>query len=497
MKIFNKRLLHYITCVLVLIFAGTARAYDLEKDVVEFKLPNGMRWLLVERRQAPVFSGVVMIRAGGADEEEGKTGLAHMFEHMAFKGSSKLGTKDFAKEKPILEEIERVGGELTAESIRPKPDGKKVEELSSRLKALQDEASKYQIKNEVWEVMGRNGAADLNAYTSKDVTAYHASMPINRLELWMDVISQMVADPVYREFYTERSVILEERRGGIDNDPDGKMSELIGETAFQKGPYRWPVIGNAKDVAGLTIADARAFHNECYVAPNMVGVLAGDLKMDEAKNLIRKYFGSIPSSKTPLEKERLANRGGAEKRFGFDALPAAALAYHKPTLPNPDEFVFDVIDVLLCSGPTSRLEKRLVYDEKSARDISCSDSYPGSRLANLMLIWMEPNRPHGPDELITKVEEELERIKNEPISDEELSRVRTKVTAGMLYSLERNLGLAMSLAEFETVFNDWRLISKYPKLIEGVTKEEIMRVAKKYFPKEEAVKVVRVRDQKK
>jgi len=487
----------YIFLILTLLIIPTAQAYDLEKDVVEFKLPNGMRWLLVERHRAPVFSGIVMIRAGGADESPGKTGIAHMFEHMAFKGSSKLGTRDFAKEKPILEEIERAGDELTKESQKERPDEQKVKDLTAKLKALQEEAAKYQIKNEVWEVMGRNGAADLNAYTSKDATAYHSSMPINRLEMWMDVISQMVADPVYREFYTERSVILEERRGGIENDPDGKMSELILETAFQNGPYHWPVIGSAKDVAGLTIADAREFHGKFYVAPNMVGVLVGDFKIGEAKHLIKKYFGAIPSSKPVSQDKNYGNEGGREKRFGFDAEPASAVAYHKPTLPDPSEFVFDVIDVLLCSGPTSRLEKRLVYDEKVAREVSCSDSYPGSRLNNLMLIWMEPNRPHGPDELVTKVQEELERIKKEPITDEELLRVRTKVTATMLYALERNMGLAMSLAEFETVFNDWRLIVKYPKLIDQVTKEDIMNLARKYFPKDKMIEIIRVREPKK
>ena len=490
-------LLHYIALFFILAVSCAAYGYNLEKDVVEFKLDNGMRWLLVLRHQAPVFSGVIMIRAGGADEVPGKTGLAHMFEHMAFKGSSKLGTKDYSKEKPILGEIEKAGDELTIESLKPKPDEKKVGELKAKLGELQKEAAKYQIKNEIWEIMGRNGAADLNAYTSKDVTAYHASMPVNRLEMWMDVISQMVSDSVYREFYTERSVILEERRGGIENDPDGKMAELLGLTAFQNGPYHWPVIGLANDVAGLTIADARAFHDRLYTAQNMVGVLVGDIKTDEAKRLIKRYFGGIPFSKEISKDKEYENRGGGEKWFAFDAEPSAALAYHKVTLPHPDEFVFDVIDVLLCSGPTSRLEKRLVYDEKVARDISCSDSYPGSRLNNLLLVWIEPNRPHGPDEMISKAQEEMERIKHEPISDEELSRVRTRVQAAMIYALEKNMGLALSLAEFETVFGDWRLIVKYPNLVDKVTKEDIMRVANEYLSKDQAVKIVRTRGPRK
>ncbi len=491
-----KTVLHYICLALILALPLTAGAFDLEKKVVEYKLANGMRWLLVVRRNAPVFSGVVMIRVGGTDETPGKTGLAHMFEHMAFKGSSRLGTKDFAKEKPILDEIEKTGFELTAEGQKAVPDKKRVASLEERLKILQEEAAGYQIKNQVWEVMVANGASDLNAYTSKDATAYHASMPVERLDLFLDVISQMVNDPVYREFYTERSVILEERRGGVDNDPDGKMSELLVETAFQNGSYHSPVIGSASDVAGLTIADAREFHDRYYVASNMVGALVGDIDIEKAKRLIDKYFGPIPAG--IVTKERLVlNSGGGTKNFAFDAEPAVVLAYHKPTLPDHTEFVFDVIDVLMCDGPTSRLEKRLVYDEKVARDVSCSNSYPGSRLNNLMLFWMEPNRPHTPEKLTFEVEEELERIKREPISDEELGRVQTKVAAGILYSLEKNLGLAMSLAEFETIFGDWRLLARYPSLVEGVTKEDVMRTANEYFSDKNATKIIRLRGQKK
>jgi predicted Zn-dependent peptidase len=488
-----RSLLHYIVFFLIFVFSCTSFAFDLEKDVHEYKLPNGMKWLLVPRHLAPVFSGAVMIRVGGADETPGKTGLAHMFEHMAFKGSSKLGTTDFSKEKPILNEIEKAGEEFTLESRKPKPDVAKVKELAAKLAALQKQASQYQIKNEVWEVMIRNGAADLNAFTSKDVTAYHASMPINRLELFLDVISQMVADSVYREFYTERSVILEERRGGVDNDPEGKMSELLMAAAFKEGPYHWPVIGSVEDVAGLTIADARAFHDRFYVADNMVGVLVGDFSLGEAKDLIKRYFGDIHSSKEPRSTANFTNKGGITEKFSFDAEPSVAMAYHKPTLPDPIEFTFDVISVLLCDGPTSRLEKRLIYDEKIAREVSCSDSYPGSRFNNLMLIWMEPNRPHTNEELVAKVTQELNRLKTEPISDEELQRVRTRVTADMLYGLEKNMGLAVSLAEFEAIFGDWRLISKYPKLVEAVTKEDIMKVANEYFEKGDLVEVIRVK----
>lgn len=482
-----------LSVVLLFLVAGNAFGFDLAKNVHEIRLRNGMRWLLVERHQAPVFSGVVMVRVGGADEYPDKTGLAHVFEHMAFKGSSEIGTKDFKREKEILKKIEKTGDRLTVLQTSEKPDEEEIKRLKEELAKLSKEAASYQIKNEVWELMARNGAADLNAYTSKDVTAYHASMPVNKLPLWMSVVSQMISDPVYREFYTERNVILEERRAGVENNPNGKMSEILLKTAFRESPYRWLVIGSEKDVAGFTIADARAFHNRYYTADNMVGVLVGDFKTAGARTLLEKYFGSIPASKEKKKDRSHEDKGGGEKKFKFNAGTAVAIAYHKPTLPDPDEFVFDVMEVLLCDGPTSRLEKRLVYDEKVARVIYCSDSYPGSRLNNLFLFWSEPNRSYSPEKLAAKIEEELGRLKTEPVSEEELMRVRKKVMASVLYALEKNMGLAMALADFETIFNDWRLLIDYPKKIEKVTAQDIMRVATKYFTDEGKTKIVRER----
>jgi predicted Zn-dependent peptidase len=225
----------------------------------------------------------------------------------------------------------------------------------------------------------------------------------------------------------------------------------------------------------------------------MVGVLVGDVNVEQTKRLLQKYFGSIPATPPPTAEASYSNKGGGVKKLRFNAEPSTIIAYHKPTLPNPDEFVFDVIETLLCDGPTSRLEKRLVYDEKVASEISCTDSYPGSRLPNLMLIWAEPNRPHSAKELASKVEEELVRLQKEPISDEELSRVRTKVKASIIYSLEKNLGLAMSLAEFEAIYGDWRLIARYPGLVEKVTADDVMRVARQYFTKENMTEILRLK----
>ena len=229
----------------------------------------------------------------------------------------------------------------------------------------------------------------------------------------------------------------------------------------------------------------------------MVGVLVGDFKVGKAKKLIKKYFGNLPVSSPSLEEAKRKHEGGGIKKFGFNAEPAVALAYHKPTLPHTDEFIFDVIQVFLCDGPTSRLQKRLVYEEKVARVIYCSDSYPGSRFNNLFLIWAEPNRPFSPEKLASKIKQELNRLKTKPVSSEELSRVQKKVMATMIYALETNMGLAMALADFETVFSDWRLLVNYPEKIKKVTSSDVIRVAQEYFTKENETEVIRVRGKKK
>jgi predicted Zn-dependent peptidase len=465
----------------------------LERSVKEFKLDNGMKWFLVQRHQAPVFSGVVMIRVGGTDEVEGKAGLAHMLEHMAFKGTKVIGTRNWKREEPILEKLSATAKELSLEQRSTKPDKEKITHLKSELKRLTNEHEKYYLKNEVWEIMNRNGAMDLNAFTSKDVTAYHASMPINRLELWAAMLSQIVAESVFREFYTERDVVTEERRSGIDNNPDGKMAEILLQSAFQKGPYQWSTAGPEEDIQAYLLEDAKAFQEKYYVPSQMVGVLVGDIEIDTAKKVITEYFGKIPAREAPPEPKVLGNTGGGTVKFSFDAQPSMLMAFHKPTLPNPEEYIFDVVTTLLCDGPTSRLYRKLVIEKRVANRVSCSDSYPGSRLPNLFLIWVEPMNGASLEKVQGLIEGELDRLKKAPVDEEELKRVRNKVAASFIFGLETNVDLAMALARFETIFNDWRLLITYPDHVAKVTQEDVIELAKKYLTTENRTIVERIK----
>lgn len=476
------RLRNILFLIVFLLLPATGNAYDLARHVTEFRLSNGMRWIFVKRAQAPVFSGVVMIRVGGADEEPGKTGLAHVFEHMAFKGSSQLGTRDWAKEEPLLRKIEEVGATLTAESMKPKPDASLMNDLGRKLAQLEREADGYRAKNEIWEVLTRNGAADLNAYTSKDVTTFHASMPSNRFGLWAEVMTDMVFEPAFREFYTERSVIAEERRSHVENNPDGMMSEKILSASFDGGPYHWSTIGFEEDILGLTIDDARTFHAKYYVPGNMVGVLVGDLDISQARAILERTFGRYRTRSTPPgPKSPGKERGDVEEIFAFKAEPSVAVAWHKPTLPDPDEYAFDLIESLLCDGRSSRLQKRLIYDRKMAGDLSCTVAYPGGRLSNLFLVWIDPLRSVAPEHILAVVGDEMRRLRDEPVGEEELASAKKRATAGLVFALDRNMSLAQQLAEFETIFGDWRIFADYPRRIAAVTPADLQRTAARFL----------------
>lgn len=478
----------------VLFVPGKALSYDLERKVREFTLDNGMKWLFVRRPDAPVFSGVIMVRVGGADEVPGKTGIAHMFEHMAFKGSVRLGTKDFEKETVILDEIEKLGESREIEEAKQGPDSRKIHEITKKMAELEKKADAYRTKNEIWEVLIRNGADGMNAFTAKDITAYFASMPANRLDLWSRVFADMIFEPVLREFYIERNVVADERRSLTENNPDGEMGERVLSAAFKDGPYHWSTIGFMDDINNLTIADARRFHEKYYVASNMVGVLVGDISFGKAKGIIKKVFGKYPEKPVPPSPDSGGeHRSDIVERFRFDAEPSLAVAYHKPTLPNPAEYAFDVIAELMCEGRSSRLKRHLIYERRMIQDIYCTDGYPGSRLDNLFLIWIDPMKGYSLDTVLNAVNGEFQQLQTSPVGEDELKRVRKQVTSGLLFALDDNMSLALGLARFQTIFGDWRILADYPKMVSGVTADDVMRIANKYMSAKDRIVVERSR----
>ncbi|MGV3620902.1 MAG: M16 family metallopeptidase [Archangium sp.] len=479
----------WLAC-LVVSTGALAAEKSLADSVHEIALPNGMTWLVVERPDAPVFTGYVRVRVGGADEVSGQTGLAHLFEHMAFKGTPRLGAKDWAAEQVLLEKIEKLGDRL-AELAR---QGKRDEGLSKELAALQKEHGALFDENALARLYQENGGVGLNATTDKDMTSYFVSLPKNRLELWLTVEAQRFAAPVLRDFYTERSVVQEERLRSIETNPSGAMYEELMQLAFVSSPYRWPTVGYAGDLAAMKQSEARVFFDRNYVASNAVGCIVGDVKVDEVKRLLEKTFATLPLAPRPAEPVFTEPTSRAQRRsqLTFDAAPRIYLAFHKPAPPAHDDAIFDVLDVLLSDGTTGRLQKRLVFDERLAQGVGVF-SGPGIRLDNLFIIAVTPIAGVPFEKIEAAVMDELVKLAREGPSDRELQKVRNRVSADLARAIDSNAGLANSLSRAQTLLGTWRYVIELPKEIDGIASAEVKAAAAKYFVKENSVVVTMVR----
>ncbi|MEW6433797.1 MAG: pitrilysin family protein [Myxococcota bacterium] len=460
----------------------------LSDQVHELTLPNGMRWLVVERHDAPVFTGFVRLRVGGADEAPGQTGLAHLFEHMAFKGTPVLGTRDWAAEAPLLEAIAKVGDALAALERKGQADSDEgralkleLERLSKAHKALTDE-------NALARLYQSAGAVGLNATTDKDLTSYYVSLPKNRLALWMTVEAQRLAAPVLRDFYTERAVVQEERLRRIETDPGGAMYEELMQLAFVTSPYRWPTVGYAGDLKALSMAEARAFFDAHYVASNAVGCVVGDVTVAEVRALLDKTFRLLPARPLPAAPVFSEPPSRAQRRSAltFDAKPRLLFGFRKPPPPSRDDAIFDVFDVLLGEGNTGRLQQRLVFKDRLAQSVG-TFSGPGSRFDGLFIVSVVPLEGVAPEAVERALWDELERLGREGPDAKELDKVRNRVTADLARTLETNAGIAGALSRYEALLGDWRYVEALPKTIETITADEVKAAAAKYFVRENNV----------
>src|SRR6202049_941124 len=288
--------------LLVPTFALAQDVASFEKRITVKKLPNGLTILICERPEAPVFSFFTLVDAGSVQDPMGKTGLAHMFEHMAFKGTDTIGTTNYAAEKPPLEKVETAYAAYLRE--RDKTVGRDEDKLKQLEKAWKDaitEADKFVVPNQFGKIIEQSGGQDLNAYTDYDETEYHYSLPTNRLELWAYLESERFLHPVMREFYKERNVVIEERRMRTDSNPIGRLLEQFDAAAFEAHPYHRPTVGWMSDLNSFSATDAKKFFYEYYVPANIVIAVAGDVKASQIMPLLEKYFSRLPASPKPDE----------------------------------------------------------------------------------------------------------------------------------------------------------------------------------------------------
>ncbi len=476
-----------LTCALAtLLGVAPLTAQDFEsfsKRVTERTLDNGLTILIYERPGAPVASFYTYVGVGSAQEVPGITGLAHMFEHMAFKGTSRIGTSNFEAEKKALEEVDRAYAEYDRGRREPGADPAKVAELEKAWKDAREKAGEYVVKNEFGEIIDRAGGVGLNASTSSDSTDYFYSLPANKVELWAYLESERFLDPVLREFYTERDVVMEERRLRLESQPIGRLIEQMLNAAFIAHPYKMPTVGYMSDLKSLSREDAEEFYRRYYPPGNMIIAIAGAIDADEILPTLETYFSRLPAGPPPppLRTEEPPQIAERIVRIPDRSQPVYAEGYLRPAVTHPDDAVYDAIADILSTGRTSRLYRSLVRDKKIAASTGAFNGFPGSKYPNLMLVYAFPTPGHSNEDVQAAIHAEIDRLKNEPISDEELEMVKTRAKAGLIRSLASNTGIASRLANFQALFGDWREIFKNVERIEKVTKEDIQRVARETF----------------
>ncbi|MBM3311071.1 MAG: insulinase family protein [Candidatus Aminicenantes bacterium] len=480
------RVLSVFAGVLLLLGPAFLAAQSLEEKVTLHVLKNGLTVILAERHGAPVFSTLYGFKVGSVDEYPGITGTAHLFEHMAFKGTPKIGTKDYDQERVLMEKIAQVGRDWSVELAKgDRADKDKAARLRAELTKLEKEQAAFIIKDEIDLIYSNVGGVGLNAGTGTDQTSYMISLPANQLELFCLVESERIRNTVLREFYIERSVIQEERKQTTEAVPTRLLGEMFIGAAFIAHPYKNPVVGWASDIGSVTLEEAQAFKHKYYTPGNCVLAIAGDVSPARAIPLIEKYFGDIPRGPDPppfrtVEPKQLGER---RVRFEFDAEPMLMVGYHKPNFPAKEDAAATVLAYILTSGRTSRMYKDLVQDKQLAVSVSAG-SGPGARFPNLFVFSGVPRYPHTVEELEKAILDHVERVKAEPVSDRELQKVKNNLEASYIRAMSSNMGLAMTLMRYQLLFGDWKLYLKYKDLVSSITAAEVMEFAKTYLTAE-------------
>jgi len=490
----------FVAVCLSFLLAGSVYAQqDMQLDVEKHVLSNGMTLLMVERHTAPVFYAHITVQVGSANEVGGKIGAAHLLEHMMFKGTRNIGTSDWQEESRLMDIEDRLYRRLykaegEAEKLKFIRDvmGEDVDDNSDEIAALKDSIAKVQeaiaqvvVPNELEEVYSTNGAYGFNAMTGYDATSYMVALPKNRLELYMMIESERLKHPVFREFYTERDVVIDERRLKVDTHGGAKLFEQLIATTFVAHPYQifweWK-----SEVGNLTRDEIAGFFVGNYNPERIVLAIVGDIDVAETIEMAEKYFGAVPERELPKRIETVEPEQIGEKRVivEFDSEPMISIAYHKTDYSNPDDVVFRVIERLLSGGRTSRLYRNLVEGKRIALYADVGQ-FPGGSAGsldpNVLVIDAAPKSPATCDDVEKAIYTELDQLKSNPVDQDELQKVKNNMVSEFVWGMYDGFGLASRLADFELTVGDWRYLNYLRDKLLDVTPEDIMRVASKYF----------------
>jgi predicted Zn-dependent peptidase len=489
-----KRILIVIGAVLLL----TPVLWAQQVAVQEYVLENGLRLLMIPKKGDPNIAAGWIARVGSVNERPGITGISHLFEHMMFKGTRVVGTTDIKKDLELMDKMDAVKAEIRKEEqaqiqrLRlgqianlqdPQNRTDRHNQLLQELAAIEKESKALIVQNEFDKIYTGAGASDMNAGTSEDFTIYFINVPTNKLELWFWMESDRLLNPVFREFYSERAVVQEERRMRTDSTPTGKFDEEFNALFWTSSPYKWPVIGWPSDLDGLTRQEALDYFAVNYAPNNISACLVGDFDPEQAKKLADRYFGRLkrnPQQPPPVRTREVEQM--AEKRMvAFaETNPEVQIRYHSVADGHVDEPALVVLGSLL-SGRTGRLYKSLVLDQKVANSVGAGQN--GLKWEGYFLLSGVAKPDSTPEIVEQALYREIEKLQKEKVGDRELQKVKNQFAADTFRRLDSRFLLMIQILLADSN-RGWQSFNEDPKRIAAVTAEDIQRVANKYFKPE-------------
>ncbi len=460
---------------------------NIEKQVQEFTLANGLHFIVVERHQAPVFSFFTVVNSGSANDAVGTTGIAHMMEHMAFKGTSVVGTTDFSKEQPLLGAEESTYEAYMLEKRKGvKADTAKLENLKKAWDEAQKASNVYVVGNEATRVIEQAGGQGINAFTASDITAYFYSLPSNRLELWAAMHAGTFVDPVFREFYKERDVVYEERRMRVESSPFGRLIYEWITMAFAAHPYGFGGIGYPSDLKSFSRTEGEEFFAKNYVAKNMTCVVVGDVRLAEVKAYAEKYFSAISDAPKPQPLDTVEPTQIAERRVTIEekSQPIVIAGWHIPAASDPTYPAYKAAANLIGGGQWSRLYKALVKEQKVAVQVQAFTGEPGELYPTLLGVLAVPAQGQDPE----KVEEAIYKVFDEvmgakPFTQDELNGYKVRVRASKIGAVGGNAGLADGLGQAASLYGDWREFFREQERVQSLKPSNLVDALKQSIKK--------------
>jgi len=482
-----------LLCLLICLPAPSLLAQQVA--VQEYILPNGLRLLMVPKKGDPNVAAGWVARVGSVNERPGITGLSHLFEHMMFKGTQTIGTSDITRDLSVMEKMDAVKAEIRKEEqaqiqrlrlgeisslTDPKSRTPRHQELLGEMAKLEKQEKDLIVKNEFDKIYTSAGASGMNAGTTQDFTIYFINVPANKLELWFWMESDRLLNPVFREFYSERDVVYEERRLRTDSTPTGKFEEEYDAMFWTSSPYGWPVVGWPSDLDGLTREEALAYFAVNYAPNNLTACLVGDFDPGRARELADLYFGRLkrnPQEQPPVRTREVEQL--AEKRMVAyaETNPEVQIRYHTVADGHKDDAALTVLGSLL-SGRTGRLYKSLVLDQKVAN--SASAGHNSQKWEGYFSLSGVAKPPKTPEQVEQALYREIEKIQKEKVDDHELQKVKNQYAANNFRRLQSNFALMVQLLLADSG-RGWRTFNEDPKELQAVTAEDVQRVSNKYF----------------